>query len=147
MPNYAHYAKSNAGIFGLTLEAGDEDEEEAGDDEEEDGSDEDNDAADLQNETEEEMTERYASIARDMAEGRGGGGDDEEEEGAEEEEDTAFESVLEPRHGDGTAAARAFKEWFLMWSKDTKRDDKMRVATLVDAAVLKQFQKCVPGAA
>jgi hypothetical protein len=56
--------------------------------------------------------------------------------------------VLEPRHGSGTAAAaRAFKVWFLLGSTDTKRDDKMRVATLVNAAVLKQMQKCMPGGA
>ena len=97
------------------------------------------DSDDAFNETEAEMLERYAAIAREMAEGGSGGDDD--DEGADgaglAEEDEAFESALEPGHGDGKAAARAFVEWYAAWKK--AGSSGMRVVSLVDPATVKTF--------
>ena len=97
------------------------------------------DSGDAFHETEAEMLERYAAIAREMAEGGSGGDDD--DEGADgaglAEEDEAFESALEPGHGDGKAAARAFVEWYAAWKK--AGSSGMRVVSLVDPATVKTF--------
>ena len=120
----------------------DADDEDADDEDADDSdadSDSDADADDAFNETEAEMLERYAAIAREMAEGGSGGDDD--DEGADgaglAEEDEAFESALEPGHGDGKAAARAFVEWYAAWKK--AGSSGMRVVSLVDPATVKTF--------
>ena len=120
-------------------EGEDADDEDADDSDADSGSDSDADSDDAFNETEAEMLERYAAIAREMAEGGSGGDDD--DEGADgaglAEEDEAFESALEPGHGDGKAAARAFVEWYAAWKK--AGSSGMRVVSLVDPATVKTF--------
>ena len=95
------------------------------------------DSGDAFHETEAEMLERYAAIAREMAEGGSGGDDD--DEGADgaglAEEDEAFESALEP--GRGGKALRAFVEWYAAWKK--AGSSGMRVVSLVDPATVKTF--------
>jgi hypothetical protein len=130
-------------------ESDEEDEEEDGSGSEASDDDEDDDdaAANLENETEEEFLERYASIARDMANGGGSDGDEDDDDDDGEglaEEDEAFDAALEPRHGDGAVAAEAFCAWYNGW-RSGSRDDRMRVSTMVDAAVLKKFAKSCPG--
>jgi hypothetical protein len=84
-----------------------------------------------------------------MASGGDGGGDgDDDDEGVDEDDDAfddAFEKSANPR---ATPAADAFCAWYARWVEGVGvRDDKMRVASLVDAAVLKKFQKAAAAVA
>jgi len=133
-------------------DGGEEDGDDDDDDDDDDGSDSDSDSDDaggVANETEEEFLERYAAIARDMASGGDGGGDgDDDDEGVDEDDDAfddAFEKSANPR---ATPAADAFCAWYARWVEGVGvRDDKMRVASLVDAGVLKKFQKAAAAVA
>ena len=126
-------------------EDGDDDDED--DDEEDDdsvGEDDSDDEAtirdDLENETEEEFLERYAAIARDMADGTAAAADDDDDddEGCDEE-DSAYDAALRSTRGDGAMDAMAFARWFETWRAGDTHG--VRVSSVVDGASAKALTK------
>jgi len=121
---------------------------EDGDDDEEDddsvGEDDSDDEATirdgLENETEEEFLERYAAIARDMADGTAfnDDDDDDDDEGCDEE-DSAFDAAFEATRGDGARDATAFARWFETWRAGDTRG--VRVSSVVDGVAAKALAK------
>ena len=109
-------------------------------DSEEDDSDDDDAAADrLEHESESEFLERYAAIARELAEKPRGGEDEEDDEEAFDRDDDAFDRAMAPILGDGAQSVNAFQTWFSDWKKNGSSG--LRTAALVDAAVAKRFDK------
>jgi hypothetical protein len=92
----------------------------------------------LENETESEFLERYAAIARDMAETELNGGEADDDEGVMED-DSSFNEAFSAAKGDGIDAAKRFRVWFEEWTLDGSSGS--RVAALVDAAVARRFEK------
>jgi hypothetical protein len=116
----------------------DDDETEGDDDSEDDSDDEVGDA--LENETEEEFLERYAAIARDMADGTSAADadEDDDDEGLSEE-DASFGASFDSTRGDGSKDATAFARWFETWrAGDT---GNVRVSSLVDASSMKKLAR------
>ena len=120
-------------------EDAEEDEEDGSEDSEEDDSDDDDAADRLEHESESEFLERYAAIARELAEKPRGGEDDDDEEEAFDRDDDAFDRAMAPTRGDGAQSARAFRAWFGDWKAGGSSG--LRTAALVDAAVAKRFDK------
>ena len=123
-----------------------DDEEDDDDDEEEDDSvgedDSDDEAAirdDLENETEEEFLERYAAIARDMADGSAAAADDDDDDEGCDEEDSAHDAALRSTRGDGATDATAFARCFETWRAGDTRG--VRVSSVVDGASAKALTK------
>ena len=122
---------------------------EDGDDDDEDddsvGEDDSDDEAtirdDLENETEEEFLERYAAIARDMADGTAAAADDDDDDDDEgcDEEDSAFDAAFEATRGDGARDATAFARWFETWRAGDTRG--VRVSSVVDGVAAKALAK------
>lgn len=108
-------------------------------DDESDGSDDDSDDKNnnLEHETEADFLERYAAIARDMAEG--GDDEDEDEIGDFSDVDESFSNVFLPTLGDGEKSVKRFVEWYGKWKEGGSSG--LRTATLVDTAVAKRFEK------
>ena len=120
-------------------EDADEDDETEGDDDSEDDSDDEVGDA-LENETEEEFLERYAAIARDMADGTSADAadEDDDDEGLSEE-DASFGASFDSTRGDGSKDATAFARWFETWrAGDT---GNVRVSSLVDASSMKKLAR------
>jgi hypothetical protein len=109
-------------------------------DSEEDDSDDDDAAADrLEHESESEFLERYAAIARELAEKPRGGEEEDDDEEAFDRDDDAFDRAMAPTKGDGAQSVNAFQTWFSDWKKNGSSG--LRTAALVDAAVAKRFDK------
>ena len=114
------------------------DETEGDDDSEDDSDDEVGDA--LENESEEEFLQRYAAIARDMADGTSADAadEDDDDEGLSEE-DASFGASFDSTRGDGSKDATAFARWFETWrAGDT---GNVRVSSLVDASSMKKLAR------
>ena len=91
-------------------------------------------------ETEEEFLERYAAIARDMADGTSAAdaAADDDDEGLSEE-DASFGASFDSTRGDGSKDATAFARWFETWrAGDT---GNVRVSSLVDASSMKKLAR------
>ena len=119
-------------------DADEEDETEGDDDSEDDSDDEVGDA--LENESEEEFLQRYAAIARDMADGTSADAadEDDDDEGLSEE-DASFGASFDSTRGDGSKDATAFARWFETWrAGDT---GNVRVSSLVDASSMKKLAR------
>lgn len=120
----------------------DDDDEDEDDSDGEDDSDSEDDSDDgLENETEEEFLERYAAIARDMADGTADRYDDrydDDDEGCDEE-DSAYQVAFEATRGDGSRDAMAFAAWFETWRAGDTRG--VRVSSVVDGAAAKALAK------
>ena len=120
----------------------DEDNDDEDDSDGEDDSDSEDDSDDgLENETEEEFLERYAAIARDMADGTADRYDDrydDDDEGCDEE-DSAYQVAFEATRGDGSRDAAAFAAWFETWRAGDTRG--VRVSSVVHGAAAKALAK------
>ncbi len=115
-----------------------EDDSDSDSDSDDDADDSDDDADRLENESEADFLERYAAIARELAE-KQDGGEEEDDEDAFDRDDDAFDRALTPTRGDGAESARTFRAWFAEWRAGGSSG--ARVAALVDAAVAKRFEK------
>jgi hypothetical protein len=111
-------------------------------DDSDDADDSDDDADRLENESEADFLERYAAIARELAE-KPDGGEEEDDEETFDRDDDAFDRALTPTRGDGAESARTFRAWFAEWRAGGSSG--ARVAALVDAAVAKRFEKTSSG--
>ena len=111
-------------------------------DDSDDSDDSDDDADRLENESEADFLERYAAIARELAE-KPDGGEEEDDEETFDRDDDAFDRALTPTRGDGAESARTFRAWFAEWRAGGSSG--ARVAALVDAAVAKRFEKTSSG--
>ncbi|ACO67875.1 predicted protein [Micromonas commoda] len=121
----------------------DEDDDDEEDEDDSDGEDDSDDEATindgLENETEEEFLERYAAIARDMADGTADDElNDDDDEGCDEE-DSAYQVAFEATRGDGSRDAMAFAAWFETWRAGDTRG--VRVSSVVDGAAAKALAK------
>ena len=116
-----------------------ESDEDDAEEEEEEEEDDDDDAADrLEHESEADFLERYAAIARELAE-KPEGGEEEDDEDARANDDDAFDRALSSTQGDGVESARTFAAWFAEWKAGGSSG--LRTTALVDAAVAKRFEK------
>ena len=115
----------------------DEDDEDDSDDS--DGSDDEANGDGLENETEEEFLERYAAIARDIADGTAFNDDDDDDDEGCDEEDSAFDAAFEATRGDGARDATAFARWFETWRAGDTRG--VRVSSVVDGVAAKALAK------
>ena len=121
----------------------DEDDDDEEDEDDSDGEDDSDDEATindgLENETEEEFLERYAAIARDMADGTADRYDDRYDDEGCDEEDSAYQVAFEATRGDGSRDAMAFAAWFETWRAGDTRG--VRVSSVVDGAAAKALAK------